>query len=375
MKQWLYSLKPMADKLNIDAMKEVCEKLDNPQNNLNFIHIAGTNGKGSTSVMIQTILTQAGYKVGRYNSPHIIDFNERITINDKWISDEDVDRLINLIKEKEVNLSFFEFTTAMALQYFYENNVDYVVWETGLGGRLDATNIVNADYCVITNIALEHTEFLGNTIEEIAKEKAGIIKPKSIVIYGGDNKLKDIFNIGKKLVYVNDDTNFNIKLNLEGEHQIKNAKIAITTVKEILPKIKKQDIEFPLKHLKFPGRQEKIGKFILDCAHNEAAIKTLKNVKANTIIFGCMKDKNYKEMIKYLPKVENIIITKANNPRSLNPEIIAKEFDKCIVFNNVNKAIKYANDLNQQCLITGSCFIVSDSRKEIYTKYIKYLKL
>ena len=127
MKQWLYSLKPMADKLNLDAMKEICEKLDNPQNKLNFIHIAGTNGKGSTSLMIQTILTQTGYKVGRYNSPHIIDFNERITINDKWISNKDVDRLINLIKEKNVNLSFFEFTTAMALQYFYENNVDYVV--------------------------------------------------------------------------------------------------------------------------------------------------------------------------------------------------------------------------------------------------------
>ena len=364
----------MADKFNLDAMKEICEKLDNPQNKLKFIHIAGTNGKGSTSVMIQAMLTQAGYKIGRYNSPHIIDFNERISINDRWIADQDVNRLIKLIKEKNVNLSFFEFATAMALQYFYENNVDYIVWETGLGGRLDATNIVNADFCVITNISLEHTEFLGTTKKEIAKEKAGIIKSNSNVIYGGDKQLSNIFNIGEKLIEINYDKPIDFKLNLQGKHQIKNAQLAIETVKQIIPEIKNKDIEFALKHLKFPGRQEVIDKFILDSAHNPDAIKTLHNIKTDAIIFGCMKDKNYKEMIKLLPKA-NVILTKADNERSLNPEILAKELEECIVFNNVRKAIEYAYNNFEKILITGSCFIVSEARKEVYKKYIKYLKL
>ncbi len=377
--EWLYNLRRFGSKLGLERIKEICNALDNPQDKLKFIHIAGTNGKGSTSVMIQSILTEAGFKVGRFNSPHIIDFKERFSINDKWIPEEDLMRLIELIKSKNIELTFFEFITAIALQYFYDQKVDYVVWETGLGGRFDATNVVNSDIAVITNIAFDHTVELGNSLSKIGFEKAGIIKENSIVVYGGTPELKDLFEKGKKLVMVDFDVPFNFKVNLPGKHQVDNARIAVAAVREMNIGIKDRDIKMALAHIKWPGRLEKIGTFLLDCAHNPAGLKSLKYFIENeikpenlTIVFGCMKDKDYLKMLQLLPKHNSLIVTKANNERALNPEKIAEYAKECKIFDTVSKAVDYAKKNSEGLiLIAGSCYVVSEARQHIYSIYLK----
>src|SRR5690606_8415986 len=174
----LFSLHNFGVKLGLDNIKAFMEHLGNPQKYLKAFHIAGSNGKGSTSAFISSILMESGFKTGLYTSPHFINFNERILIDGKQISNEAVAEFFEKNEKfiDEHKLTFFEVTTALAFQYFYENNVDYAVIETGLGGRLDATNIFNAEGVVITSISLEHTNILGNTVNEIAGEKAAIIK-------------------------------------------------------------------------------------------------------------------------------------------------------------------------------------------------------
>ncbi len=368
--EWLYALRRFGSKLDLERIKEIMEALGYPQDKLKFIHIAGTNGKGSVSRMIQAILTEAKYKVGRYNSPHIIDFRERISIDDKWIPEQDLLRIIELIKSKKIELTFFEFVTAIALQYFHEQKVDYVVWETGLGGRFDATNVVDANVAVITNIDLEHTAELGNTKEKIAFEKSGIIKNNSIVVYGGNRELNHMFNKGKRLVNVDYSKPFRFKLNLKGKHQINNAKVALTAINELDTDINEKIIDRAFRNIDWPGRLEQIDNFILDCAHNPAGMKALKeyidnlNIDELTIIFGVLKDKDYLKMFQLLPKHSNIIITKPKSERALEPDKIAQYSAKCIVFDSIDRAMEYAKQNNKgKILVTGSCYTVSEARE------------
>ena len=172
----LYSLDIKKWALGLERIESLLKKLGNPEKNLKCIHVAGTNGKGSVCAMLHSVLMDAGYKVGLYTSPHLKKFNERIRINNALISDKDIVKYYLKVKKQVTNQSFFEITTAMAFLYFRGKNIDFVVLEVGLGGRLDATNVVTPLVSIITNIGLEHTEFLGNTLEKIAYEKAGIIK-------------------------------------------------------------------------------------------------------------------------------------------------------------------------------------------------------
>ena len=234
---YLYNLERFGIKLGLEAITELLGLLDNPQKKFKSVHIAGTNGKGSVSAYLAAILQEASYKVGWYTSPHLIKFNERIRVDGKAIENRELVRLTELIKEKvegKIQPTFFEFTTALAFLYFAEQKVDFAVVEVGMGGRLDATNVLNPEVAVITNISFDHQKHLGNTLEKIAGEKAGIIKENGKVVVGKrdiglvklfkekcEEKKSTLFLAGKE----------QIETPLLGRHQQENANTAITSPK------------------------------------------------------------------------------------------------------------------------------------------------
>ena len=189
----LYSYSMFSIKLGLDNIKKICKHLGEPQNSYKVIHITGTNGKGSTSTTIEKVLIEAGYNVGKYTSPHILKFNERIAFNDEYISNEDVayyyEKIKKIVEKNKIPATFFEVTTAMMFEYFRDKKADYVVLEVGMGGRYDATNVCEAIFSIITNVGLDHTEYLGDTIYKVAKEKAGIIKNSPYTIFADNNRI------------------------------------------------------------------------------------------------------------------------------------------------------------------------------------------
>ncbi|MCH8003327.1 MAG: bifunctional folylpolyglutamate synthase/dihydrofolate synthase [Nanoarchaeota archaeon] len=394
----LYSLENIKFTQTLVNMSLLLRKLDNPHNKLKYIHVAGTNGKGSVCAMISYILINAGYKVGMYTSPHLKKFNERIRINNKLISDKDIVKYYLRIRNCKTKCTFFEITTAMAFLYFNDKKVDFVVLETGLGGRLDSTNVITPLISIITNVAFEHTEYLGNKIEKIAYEKAGIIKKKIPVVTAAEgialatikkisnkeNSKSIIINRNKIKIYCNKnsirfdiDNHKNLKLkNLNGSFQIENAAIAVKAI-EILNnnkkiKINKTNIINGLKNAKWPGRFQFIRKNILiDCAHNPNSFKILFNelkyIDYNKLILvvGFSNDKDIRTISKIIkPLADKIIITKSNNERAFSPITIKKYFNKnSIIIKNPKKALIYAKKVvtkNDLILITGSIFLLGE---------------
>lgn len=382
---YIYNLKGSEHKgnfnLGLKNVKILLDKLGNPQNSLKVIHVAGTNGKGSVCAMISSILTEAGYKTGMYTSPHLKDFKERFLVNNKKISEQDLIKYFEKVKPLVTNQTFFEVITATAFLYFKEKKVDFLVCEVGMGGRLDATNLVNPLVSVITNIGLEHKEYLGETLEEIAYEKAGIIKKNKPVVTGAKgtalNVIKKIAKEKNSKLYIIKKPK-NISLRLNGKFQLENASIALKAV-EILKggyklKVSNESIKKGLLKTKWYGRLEFISKNILvDCAHNPPAIKALKKellkirdkYKKLYLIIGILKDKDYKEMLKELvPLTDEIILVKPKIPRALEPKILAKEIKKdCIIIKDAKEALKYAKKTagkDDLILVTGSIYVVGE---------------
>ena len=329
-------------RLGLDNMSKLLELLGNPQDKLNIIHVAGTNGKGSTCSFITSILKEAGYKVGLYTSPYLETFTERIRINGENIPEKDVARIVTLIKEKIEQMvsegysypTEFEIVTTMAFYYYYEQGVDFVALEVGLGGRYDATNIIKkSDLSVITSISLDHVGILGDTVAKIAYEKAGIIKENGVVVVydqsdEAKNVIKDICK-EKNAKYIEvkfDDINIkksninsqvfdctiigqrykDLEIKLIGDHQVNNSVLALSAI-EILNQLKhlninKDDIRRGLINTRWPGRIEKIlnrPTFIIDGAHNEDGARSLakaieKNFKGKkaTLLIGTLEDKD-----------------------------------------------------------------------------------
>ncbi len=382
MLDWLYSLRRFGMKPGLERISAALEILDNPQDKIKTIHVTGTNGKGSVSAMIESILRTDGKKTGMFTSPHLVDFRERLQINRQLIHKEDTIKLVEKVKATGVELTFFELTTAMAFLYFQEQNVDYAVIEVGMGGLYDATNVIKKpEACAITSLSLDHTQWLGTTINSIAAEKAGIIK-ENVPLFtplGNEVVLQKCRekNAPLHLVAVREITNMN------GEFQKTNAAIAANLCRYL--KIPETSIKNGLMNTKWPARLEFIDKnVLLDCAHNTDGIekmaefvKTLKYDKL-IIVFGVMNDKNYVQMISKLPDFDKIIFTKPKIERSSDPNTLKSK--NSIVIENPSEALKYAKSIaknNDLILICGSCYLAGEllaSLKKIPIHPIMFLQ-
>jgi len=378
-----------AYKADIGNIVTATKHLKNPHTQFKTIHIAGTNGKGSTAHMLASILQESGKKVGLYTSPHLKDFRERIKINGEMIAQKDV---MNFVKENQkkfekMELSFFEYTVAMAFNYFAKQKVDIAIIETGLGGRLDSTNIIKPELAIITNISLDHTNLLGDTIEKIATEKAGIIKNETPVIIGRRQKETTyIFkNIAKEknanLIYAS--TQKGYASDLKGKYQKENINTVITAIKQLQKQgwaITEDDIEHGL--LKTAANTQLLGRWqtlrsnpqiICDTAHNEDGIKEIAKQLSNSkyeqlhIVFGTVGDKNLDTILNYLPKNAKYYFCNANIVRAMNAEDLkqkaAKHQLKGRIFASVREALKCAKvNANPKDLIFvgGSTFVVAE---------------
>jgi len=375
-----------AYKPGLENTLSLLQSFDNPQEKLKFIHVAGTNGKGSTCSFLTSLLVEKGEKVGLFTSPHIYDFRERIRVNGIEIDQAFVIDFCEKIKQIELNFSpsFFEITLAMALCYFQQEKFSIVVLETGLGGRLDATNVVQPLISVITNIGIDHTQFLGETLEAIAIEKAGIIK-KEIPVVIGERQIETTSVFEKKAQEQNASITFAqefhlpIELNLVG-YQSKNLKTALVTLSLLSYSIDEKLVEKALKNLRrnsgLFGRMEIVQKnptLILDVSHNKEGIEaTLKSLKLSenaklTILFGASQDKAIEEMLTLFPKNAEIHLCTFKNERSQTferlQEIKESNLNIKAVHQEVNQAIKQLlPTLNKQdtLLIIGSFFLISD---------------
>lgn len=299
--------------LGLDRISAVLDLMGNPQDKLKCIHVAGTNGKGSVCAIIAEVLKEAGCKIGLYTSPHIFEYTERIQINGKQISKSDFAKYVFEICEIAggIHLTEFEILTAVTFKYFADNNVEVVVLETGLGGRFDATNVIKSNLCsIITHIDFDHTERLGNTLSEIAFEKAGIIKANCPVITSeGYGVIKDKADEMQSLFILVQPFEDSTNLSLKGLHQQENLSLALAAVRFLFPMVSETVIQQAISKVKHPCRFEYIPKknMIIDAAHNPNGIKALKESldcyypdKYKRFIFGCLKNKNYKAMMSEL---------------------------------------------------------------------------
>jgi dihydrofolate synthase/folylpolyglutamate synthase len=400
-----------ADLVNIQAL---AKQLENPERKFKSIHVAGTNGKGSTSHMLAAILQKAGYKTGLYTSPHLHDFRERIRINGDMIPEKKViaftQRISDFIEKNEP--SFFEITVAMAFEWFASEEIDIAVIEVGLGGRLDSTNIIVPEVSVITNISYDHMDLLGNTLQKIAFEKAGIIKPGIPVVIGEEQTdIKNVFlqsaeengspiyfasqkrfpgewRTEGQLLYVqltevHNNTKKNFQLDLQGLYQLKN----IVTVAEVVSILNQNGFNIPdsamqqgLKQVKsltgLHGRWDIIHEnplIVTDVGHNEEGMKAIARQIENTtheelhIIIGMVKDKAIENILSPLPKMANYYFTRAQIPRALPETELAEKAEKLGLqgrsFSHVKQALEAAvlkagsKDL---ILICGSVFLAGE---------------
>jgi len=398
--KYLYSLETPKIKLGLERVQSLLDKIGNPEKDLRCIHVAGTNGKGSVCAMIFYVLKEAGYKVGLYTSPHLKKFNERIRIGDNFIANKEIAYYFLKIKPHITNSrstqSFFEITTTIAFMHFKEKNVDFVVLEVGLGGRLDATNVVIPLLSVITNIGMEHADLLGNTIEKIAFEKAGIIKQNAPVVTGAEGKALETIKkiaagrnaplyLAKKFEKINFDY-------LNGEFQQENKDVALTAIDKLTRynsiKINKKWIINGIKKTKWPARFQFISKNVLvDCAHNPSGFEVLKKElilirkqrKIRNFIFvvGIQSDKDSQKMLKIInPLVSAIIFTKSKNEKALRPQQLLEMFNKINhkkstikkIIENPEKSLNYAKKIaneNDLVVVAGSIYLVGGLFKVI----------
>ena len=392
---WMFSQLPMYQRQGEIAFKKdltnilaFSKELNFPEKKFKTIHVGGTNGKGSTSHMIASVLQEAGYKVGLYTSPHLKSFTERIRINGAEIDQQFVTGFIHQNKfflEKQ-GLSFFEMTVGMAFQYFAQENVDIAIIEVGLGGRLDSTNIITPEVSVITNIGLDHTQFLGETLPEIAFEKAGIIKKNIPVVIGERQKevekvFIEIANINNSEIIVASDTPERYQTDLLGDYQKYNVKTAVKTIQNLKgfvvdeEQLKKGLLKVAAS-TGLKGRWQVLQntpKIICDTAHNAEGLnlvmKQLQKEEYNQlhVVLGVVSDKNLEDVLPLFPQKAIYYFCQPDIPRALHvDQLKAKAFDFNLIgerFDSVNQAYKSAkkNALqNDLIYIGGSTFVVAE---------------
>jgi dihydrofolate synthase/folylpolyglutamate synthase len=412
---FLYANLPVFQRIGSSAYKKditntirLCDALGNPQNKFKSIHVAGTNGKGSTSHMIASVLQEAGYKTGLYTSPHLKSFTERIRINGKEVSQEFVIGFVNRIQDliDEIQPSFFEITVTMAFDYFAQQKIDVAVVEVGLGGRLDSTNVITPLLSLITNIGWDHKDILGNTLNEIASEKAGIIKPAVPVvisersadveqvflkkateehapIFFASDEFTAKFQQDQLIVSKQEETYLEVKLPLKGSYQTKNIGGVLKAIELLSPsqfQISKEQLitglENVLKNTHLKGRWQKLQEnplVICDTGHNVDGMKQLVQ-QINTItykklhvVLGVVKDKDISDVLGVLPKRADYYFCQAKLPRALDAKELA---DKASAFGLHGHVIPDVNEAKKAALanaspadfifIGGSTFVVAE---------------
>ncbi|SEH42285.1 bifunctional folylpolyglutamate synthase/dihydrofolate synthase [Epilithonimonas hominis] len=378
-----------AYKPGLDNIKKLCDFFGNPQDKIKTIHIGGTNGKGSTSNMLASVLQESGYKIGLYNSPHLIDFTERIKINGKNCDKKFVYDFIQKLKHlpEDIRPSFFEFTTIMAFEYFHQRNVDFAIIEVGLGGRLDSTNIIKPLVSAITNVQLDHQNILGNTIEEIAKEKAGIVKENITIISGDENPVvKEI--IKQKAFEINADyidataIKTDLVSDLKGNYQKKNIRVVLALVNELRNQainISNDNVKSGLlnvhQNTNFIGRWFEFSKnplTICDTAHNQAGLEEVfkqlnEYAQSKHIILGFVNDKKIDDVIPMLPSEARFYFVKPSVGRGRHPEdyqdLLKKSKSNYKIFDSVQEgylAAKQNCKKDEMIFVGGSNFVVGD---------------
>jgi dihydrofolate synthase/folylpolyglutamate synthase len=392
---WMFSQLPMYQRQGKTAFKKdltniiaFCEVLKHPEHKFKSIHVGGTNGKGSTSHIISSILQEAGYTVGLYTSPHLKNFTERIRINGEEVSQNFVVDFIAKNKSflNKQQLSFFEMTVGMAFDYFAKQHVDIAIIEVGLGGRLDSTNVINPEVSVITNIGYDHTQFLGDTLKEIASEKAGIIKNNTPVVIGEDqDEVMDVFL--QKASEMNADIHFssdikhNYTTDLLGSYQEKNIRTALQTLQvlsgfAISETHIRQGLLNVVKNTNFKGRWQILQeqpKVICDTAHNKEGLQIVLNQLGNQsfknlhIVLGVVNDKKLEELLPLFPKEANYYFCKPDIPRGLDKyelEVKANLFGLFgSTYESVNEAYLQAvfnADKEDLVFVGGSTFVVAE---------------
>jgi dihydrofolate synthase/folylpolyglutamate synthase len=397
-------------KLGLEPMRELAQALGDPQENLRFIHLAGTNGKGSTAAFCESCLRVSGYRVGLYTSPHLVSVRERIQIDRQLISEADFALGMETVRRaiegmENPSTTFFEITTALALWYFAREKVDWVVWETGLGGRLDATNIVRPEACIITNIGLDHQQYLGESLRDIATEKAGIIKPGvpvisavevgaaadvirerakaegcALTLVDRDMEVKDLGLRGNKQIAEIDGHEFT--LGLIGPHQVSNAACAVEAMQQL--KISDDAIARGLAETIWPGRFEILSEkplIVLDGAHNPAGMAMLvetwraflaarfgwgaheTDARAH-LVFASVADKDIFPMAQLLrPLASKVSLVRLANERSAEPALLAASFAglPCACYDSASAVWHDIVSAPESItLITGSLFLVGE---------------
>lgn len=406
----LYNLRRFGIKLEMETVRRMLAGLGNPQDKFKTIHIAGTNGKGSVAATLYAILMEAGYSVGMYTSPHLIQFNERIVVDGQVATDEEILEAylaVRSIAPGKREPTFFEYTTVMAFCVFAKRGVDWVVVETGMGGRMDATNVVVPAVSVITNVGLEHQQYLGRTLEDIAWEKGGIIKKGVPVVTGASQPkvlsvLQAIADVRKSALYrlkkdfhmrKNPDGTFTyrgmdhtwaeLELRLIGEHQRKNAALSLATcelLRERRVPIDDRAIREGLRRTRWPGRLEIVRQspeLILDGAHNLDAARTLaKHLETAyagrdiTLIIGILSDKPYEKILKILvPMCKRVICTRPTIDRALPVETISTIARKFVpdvinvpkIDRAIQQALEKASPMDVIC-VAGSLYVIGEAK-------------
>ncbi len=396
---WMFVQLPMyqlqgasAYRKDLDNTILLANYLDNPEREFKAIHVAGTNGKGSTSSMIASVLQEAGYKVGLYTSPHLKDFKERIKINGVEISEEFV---VDFISKHKLffeanNLSFFEMTVGLAFDYFVKENVDIAIIETGMGGRLDSTNIIKPLVSVITNIGLDHTQFLGTTIQEISFEKAGIIKTNTPIVIGEyDEDSKPVFiskaeSVKAPIYFASNLIQDPYPSGLMGDYQIQNVKTVMQTIKvlQLQNDFKISEINLKsglmnvIKNTGLQGRWQQLQsnpKVICDAAHNSHGLKLVMNQIKNEffeslhIVLGFVNDKDLNEILPLFPANARYYFSKPDIPRGLDANILQEKAKRFKLIGNTYSSVPVAyqsalenSSKNDFIYIGGSTLVIAE---------------
>lgn len=400
MTSWLYGLSVHGIKLGLTNITELLDRLGNPQGSFKAIHVAGTDGKGSTCAMIESILRCSGVRTGLYTSPHILDFNERMRVDGIPITDDELEHYVSVIRghvedmrSQGMQCTFFEATTAIAFEFFRDRGVEYAVIEVGMGGRFDATNVIHPEVSVITNISMEHTEYLGDTLEKIAYEKAGIIKENVPVITSNGGVALDVIRrvatpLSSDVTVIDDVSVISVDekmtraaykgreydIDLVGRYQARNAALAIEAVS---PFVSQSDIDEGLRTVYWPCRLQKMDDLpvIVDVSHTAAGSKVtfdaVKEIYGDvTVVFGILGDKDIDSISRSLSGIASrIVVTSPHSDRAAGRDVVMDAIAR------YNHDVRYIEDIDEaidtamsvrgdgNVLITGSLFMAEGAMR------------